>query len=400
MGFNRRDRSALLVPPAYESGSLGDEASLLGACHHLRQQGITTLGLVSFETADNWGYDPLRSAVDEIVVLPDYQIDTEPFVAAAQRYQQVFCLGADMMDGYYANSDTLRITQLLSLAHRAGAETSLISFSFNNQPTPATVAALHDLPGAIRYTVRDPLSYQRLKRHLTRPLTLTADLALLLQPDDQSPLVASLRNWTQQQHSNNRIVLGVNINNLHLTALPSRRADELVGFYQDALTEVAATEPNLSLLLMPHDQRGEISDVSLTRDLFAALPRPLQTHSQLVPFPCRAAEIKAICAGLDGALTGRMHLAIACLGQAVPVVGIVYQNKFEGLFHHFHLNPQKLTLEPLQAFQEGAIAPLLTHLLAQRHSLQQTIQAALPQVYQLAAANFIGCTPHSGAPQS
>ncbi|MGF1497124.1 MAG: polysaccharide pyruvyl transferase family protein [Elainellaceae cyanobacterium] len=388
MGFNRRDRSALLVPPAYESGSLGDEAALVGACQYLRQQGMTKVGIVSFEVADNWGYDTLRPFFDEVVVLPNYQIDVESFVTAARYYQRVFCLGADMMDGYYADSDTLRITQLVALAADAGAMTSLISFSFNNQPTAASVAALNHLPNSVRYAVRDPLSCDRLKRHLARPLTLTADLAFLLASDDASLRVQSVQRWMRQQQQAHRIIIGININNLHLTALPSRRADELMGLYRDALVEVAKTYSNLSLLLIPHDQRGKISDVSLAKDLYAALPVSLQDHSLPVPFPCSAAEIKAICAGLDGALTGRMHLAIACLGQRVPVVGIAYQNKFEGLFHHFNLNPQELSLEPHRAFQPGAIAPLLSHLLAHRADFRQTIQTALPHVQQLAAANF------------
>jgi len=387
--LNHCDRAALLIPPAYESGSLGDEAALLGAIHHLRQQGTPTVGLLSFETADNWGYAPLKAAVDEVVVVPDYQIDVDPFVAAAHRYPRVFALGADMMDGYYANSDTLRITQLLTLAATAGAETALISFSFNDRPTPVTVAALNDLPETVHFTVRDPLSCDRLARHVHRPLTLTADLAFLLPPDDHSPQVASIRNWMHQQHEAQRLVLGVNINNLHLTTIPSRRAADLVGFYREALVVLAQAYPQLSLLLIPHDQRGEVSDVSLAADLFAALPPDLQTHSLQVPFPCRAAEIKAICADLDAALTGRMHLAIACLGQGVPVVDIVYQGKCEGLFRHFNLSPEEVTLEPQQAFQPGAIAPFLVHLLTHRHRLRHTIQTALPQVQHLAAANLI-----------
>jgi len=381
--------STLLIPPAYESGSLGDEAALLGAIQHLRQHGASTIGLLSFEGADNWGYPALRVAVDEVVVLPDYQADVTPFMEVVRRYGHVLALGADMMDGYYADSDTLRITQLLTLAAHAGAETSLVSFSFNDRPTPATIAALNDLPDTVHFTVRDPVSRDRLSRYVARPLTLTADLAFLLKPDDDSPMVQSVRDWIQRQHEAGHGVMGVNINNLHLRALPSRDAGELVGIYRDALVEVTQDYPDLSLLLIPHDQRGEVSDVSLAAGLFEALPADIQERSLQVPFPCRAAEIKAICRDLDGALTGRMHLAIACLGQGIPVVDIVYQGKCEGLFQHFYLNPAEVAMEPQQAFEGRAIAFLLRHLLVHQDSLRRDIQMTLPQVQHLATRNFV-----------
>ena len=116
------------------------------------------------------------------------------------------------MDGYYADSDTLRITHLLTLAAHAGARTSLVSFSFNDRLTPTTLAALNELPDSIHFTVRDPLSCDRLSRHINRPLTLSADLAFLLEPDHNSPLVQSIRQWIQHAHQENRLVIGININ--------------------------------------------------------------------------------------------------------------------------------------------------------------------------------------------
>ena len=138
--------------------------------------------------------------------------------------------------------------------------------------------------------------------------------------------------------------------------------------------------------MIPHDFRGQESDVSLAQAILEALPLEMKPYCLQVPTPCSAAEIKSICANLDVVFTGRMHLAIACLGKGVPVAGITYQGKFEGLFNHFEL--QGMTIAPEEAFQPGVLASFLLNLISRREQLRQQIQANLAKVQTLSSSNF------------
>lgn len=105
-----------------------------------------------------------------------------------------------------------------------------------------------------------------------------------------------------------------------------------------------------------------------------------------IPGPYSAAEVKAICGELDLVLSGKMHLAIACLGQATPVACISYQDKFEGLFQQFDL--ENMIIEPTEAFQPGRLADFLWPLIEKRKEIRHHIQLKLPYIQQLAQANF------------
>jgi len=375
-------KSALFMPPAASVGSLGDEAMILGSIRHLLSRGFTRFGIVSFDSAFEWGY---LDGVDEVIKV-EKRTDYLSFIEAVKHYSHFYCIGADVMDGFYGDAGTLRLTKLTQLAAKTGAETTVLGFSFNQNPTPIAVQALKELPSKVCLYTRDPISHQRLMEHIQRPVELVADLAFLLPPASNSALVAGVLQWVQTQKASNRIVIGINVNNLFLRFNKTLTVSELVKVYIKTMMELLNEYPNLSFLMMPHDSRGDESDVSLADSVLEALPVTLKTYTHQVPFPCRADEIKAICAELDFVLTGRMHLAIACLGQGTPVAGVAYQGKFEGLFKHFDLTG--MTIDPQQLLNPGALSQFMLDLLQQRQSLREQIQAKLPEVQTLARANF------------
>ncbi|WP_009632912.1 hypothetical protein [Synechocystis sp. PCC 7509] len=108
--------------------------------------------------------------------------------------------------------------------------------------------------------------------------------------------------------------------------------------------------------------------------------------STKVPTLCNAAEIKSIGADLDLVFTGRMPLAIACLGQGVPVAGVTYQGKFEFFFNHFSL--QGMTIAPEKAFQTGTLASFLTDIISKSDDIRQIVQTNLAKVQALSDLNF------------
>ncbi|HEY9846410.1 MAG TPA: polysaccharide pyruvyl transferase family protein [Candidatus Caenarcaniphilales bacterium] len=385
-----QDLSVLILPPA-ALGSLGDEAMVSASIEYFRDKGAKKIGLISYGSISGWeNYRPATGTVDlRHHYFRGFWKGKFHFAQVVSGYKRFYCLGADVMDGYYSEFDTLQRLSLVALAAKTGADAAVLGFSFNNQPKPACVQAFRDLPSAVSLCARDPVSHERLVHHLNRPVKLVADLAFLLHPANDSEIASSVVEWIGEQRSQNRSVIGVNANYKLVQSLEVQSLDNLTEIYVDTLSELYAKNNQFSFVLISHDFRnikGEVNDVVLSEAIWKALPTEIQSHCIKVPAPCSAAEIKAIGGDLDIVLSGRMHLAIACLGQGTPAACITYQGKFEGLFRHFGL--EGMNIEPAQALQPKNLVEFLIPLIDRQAEIRQHIQLKLPQVQQLAHTNF------------
>ncbi len=380
--------SALFLPPTSAPGNLGDEAMLVAAMKFVSDRDIKSIGIVILKSSVYW--ENLNLVTDRLN-LRDYFVyhswkDRFRFVKAVSRYDRFYCIGADVMDGFYSDNTTLCLIELVRLAAITGVDATILGFSFNEQPTPDAVRALCNLPVSVKLCCRDFLSHQRLTHHLQRPVELVADVAFLLEPAQDSELATGVSKWIGQQRDLGRTIVGINANSLQLKNLPHLKLKDLIQLYTDTLVELFSSHLEISFLMIPHDLRDKESDVLTTTAILERLPTYMSSYCMKVPTPCSAAEIKSICGEIDLVFTGRMHLAIASLGQGVPVAGVTYQGKFEGLFAHFDL--QGMTIAPEKAFQPGAMASFLTDIIAKHQELRQTVQINLPKVKALSSLNF------------
>lgn len=363
--FNPRTSPSVLILPPAEPGSLGDEALVTGLLTLLEDKGIKKIGLVSYKPELQWEIYRLETYSFELrhhflggylgsLIAPFY------FLNAVHQYQKFYCIGADVMDGYYSLKDSLQRINFVDLATRLGIEAALVSFSFNDRQKPEIIEALNKLPLDVRICVRDPVSYERLSKLLQRPIALVADLAFLLPPVQDSPTVLTVGQWIKEQRSNNKVILGINANYKLVESLKLKTLDDLIKIYVTTLVELKSKNADFSFVLIPHDFRdtqGMKSDVGLAKGIYQALPQDLQSNCFIVPSPCSASEIKGICRQLDMVVSGRMHLAIASLGQGIPAACITYQGKFEGLFKHLEL--EGMTLEPEKVLQPEKLVQFL-----------------------------------------
>jgi len=161
------------------------------------------------------------------------------------------------------------------------------------------------------------------------------------------------------------------------------------------LTRLSA-ERQVSWLLLPHDFRGARGDNACLAPLAQRVAEALGPRLLHAAGPWSAAELKAIAGATDAVFTGRMHLAIAALGQGVPVAALTYQGKFHGLWQHFALSTD-LLMAPADALDATQLEVLLRRLLDDIEPLGQQVRQQLPQVHALAAANLAplleGATP-------
>jgi polysaccharide pyruvyl transferase WcaK-like protein len=376
--------SALIIPPARVPGGIGDDAMLSSIIDHLLSHNFKRIGIVTFDTQHKWRTQEFVTDVVGAVA----RADKFRLVNMLNRYTHVYCVGADVLDGFYSDMGACYRLSLVELAGKLGLKTTIVGFSFNEKPTSNAVKAFSKLPSNVQICCRESISRERLSRYIQHPINLVSDVAFLLKPVHQSELVTEIAGWVANQKAVGRTVVGFNAKHLYPGEGKKMSNRDLINIYASALTTVFQQDPNISFLLIPHDTRGDLSDVALAEAIFNALPAEMQPYCKQVPLPCRAAEIKGICAHLDMVITGRMHLAIACLGQVTPVAGITYQGKFEGLFEHFHFDLEKLLIGPENALQEGKLAAFMLAVIPQREAIKKQIQAELGKVQSLARKNF------------
>lgn len=387
--------SALLLPPS-APGSVGDEAMVVAAVDHLKFQGIDTIELVSYNIKMEYPVSGIES-----FDMRDYFIYTSwfkflrkaiQFGYFVSQFEKFYFLGADLMDGYYSNYVTFKRVKLVEMAARIGVKSTILGFSFNKQPTKIAIESIKNLPATVQLCTRDPISQERLEKSIDRSVQLVADVAFLLQPAQESDKVLSVDEWIDKQKKEDRFVIGINCNNQLVEKIKNQTAQTLVKAYIDRLSSLFNARQNLSFLLIPHDFRsikGNSSDDTLAQLILEGLPAEMQSYCTKIPSPCRAAEIKAMVAKVDLVVSGRMHLAIATLGQAVPVFCITYQGKFEGLFQHFSL--KDMTFEPTDLLDSdpSVFVNYLVSSIENREALHQQIQEKLPKVKELAKSNFM-----------
>lgn len=383
VGFRRPTGRRVLILPPSSPGSLGDEAQLaslvqaLGGCP---VQAIDSIGYLSTNEYDHVSH--IRGVVSmEEYFSHHYFRDRMRALNILPKYSHLIVLGADVLDGAYSQARTVRRLALASVAAKAGLKTSIVNFSLNRHPTPAAIEAWHRVPASVRLCTRDPVSRDRLRRLLAgRQPELGADLAFLLAPNESASL-APLLSWIDDQKDQRHTVVGLNVNP---QALPFHHCpDLLIESYLH--TMIRLESEHASFALIPHDFRGVINDATVSQKLLEMVPPSLKSRCLMIPTPCSAAEVKAVCGKLDAAIVGRMHCAIACLSQGVPVGAITYQDKFEGLFQHFGI--EGTTVTPDTTSLKSQLEALSVSILRRRDEMRPQILAHLPNVKRLARLN-------------
>jgi polysaccharide pyruvyl transferase WcaK-like protein len=380
----RSGASALVLPPA-DPGSLGDEAMLLPLIDRLLELGFTPV-VVTYGTERSWSSHPRFAGDARIRHLHAGGAQGRlRFGRELLRAARVDCLGADILDGRYEVHSSLRRLQVLAVAARLGKQATALGFSFSEHPAPQVVARFRRLPASVRLLLRDPASSHRFETATGRPATLVADVAFLLEPQS-SPVTSAADHFIAEQHSQGRHVLGVNVNALNTA---TGDGGDLVALYGAALAPVAARD-DVAVLLLPHDHRQErnrSTDAHLAERLHADLQRrlgdELTGRCHLLRGLTTAPAVKALVGHCDAIVTGRMHLAIASMSQAVPAVSLAYLGKFEGLYQHLGLSGLLVDPRDPPETMRGVIEDVL----ARRAHLAAELRGRLPGIRQLAASN-------------
>lgn len=379
-----------MVAPSGE-GSLGDEAILQSCAESIKEQNrYDSVDLAHFQTPREWAH---LDCFDRRILV--HQLLDCNWLRAAWRcsgilreYSALYMPGTDVLDGYYSERRSVNRLRLAAMAARSGMTVSVMGFSVNASPSALCMKTIQNLPAEVRISCRDTLSRTRLEQATGRSVMLTADLAFLLRPRHGSPISRQLAAWCDSERKMGRIVVGLNVNE-HLRMPDSKSFDDLVTALRDALRTVDGSVSHgasgISIVCIPHDRREAHDDWRVLERVRSSLGEALGAHAVLLPRSVRADEIKAVTGSLDLMISGRMHVAIACLGSGTPVACVAYQGKFEGLFEHFGLTECIITPETIT--DSARLSRFLTEFVNRRYHLREQIQERRPSVEMLAARN-------------
>lgn len=371
-----------LVVPSQRPGSLGDEAMVNSIVRRLKDQGAT-VGIAEYDDGSEWS---TRIDLDYKISLArlfhvdrrfraDSYLDLIGFARAARGATHVFVIGADVIDGFYSASRSVKRLTLAGIGARCGADSRVINFSFNETPDPRAVTALERVPAEVSFFARDEDARQRIHRHVGRSATVHTDIAFNLEPL-VTERVAAARDWAEAERAEGRIIVGVNVNPQTFPGDSTRGAIRVIDLYAESLATLLDARPEVSCLHIPHDWRPPVTEEETSERVIARLPEVARAHSHLVRGPYSAMEAKALAAECAAVLTGRMHLAIGALGAGVPPVCLPYQGKFEGLMKHF--GTPELVLD-LTARTEP-VADQIVRVLDDLGPARAKIERALPEV--------------------
>lgn len=368
---------AVLAPESF--GSVGDQAMLEVMREQLVRHGFKP----TFVYLPGWRKIPLRSAAPHTILNYSTRIPRRRWSTIARSGAMVL-VGADVVDGSYGRKLPSRWIAKLGLAQEAGARVGIVSFSVSPEADPAIVEQLRATEG-FHFTPRDPVSLARFTRATGQPATQSADLAFLLTPELRAPTAVLADAWLAARKAAGDTVMFVNVGGPTLARMPG----DGVAVMEDVMRQWLDASAARSIFLVPHDFRPTpYGDMDALERLLAPLVAAFPERVAMLRPPFDAWDVKALCHHADLALSGRMHLAIACLGMGVPVVSVVYVGKFEGLMQHFGLADEDLLIETGVAPQADRILARIERVTAQRDRLSAIIRSRLDAVKALAARNF------------
>lgn len=239
---------------------------------------------------------------------------------------------------------------------------------------------------AIAITVRDAISRDYLLEIGIRPelVSLTADLAFMLQPADSPAVqaeIAAIRSGEDKAGT-----IGVSVSRLVGDKYDRRVGQKgaLVGAMSAAIGRLARAE-DLRVLIVPHvfGPSASKDDRIISRNLRDALPADLKSH--VVEADLRPEELKGIISTCDLFVGTRMHANIAALSSGIPVIAIAYSHKTPGIMRacgieEFTLNEGTLDEDVLYCTLQSAFE--------RRAEIRGVLEKTIPELRDLAGRNI------------
>jgi polysaccharide pyruvyl transferase WcaK-like protein len=380
-------KKVLIIPsdPHYLSASTGDQAMISAIVDYWSdkipgcQFFVACSGEPAIKAANELGFTPIRSLDASSSI--EYDFD----VISRELCSHVIVMGADVLDGSYNPEFSGRNLILADLLSRHGSDVTITGFSVSENFHGSVVEIFKQMHPRVRINVRDPVSFKRFTSKCGNIANEVADIAFLLKPIKTSN--TALVTEKLDNLSKDKLLIGINIHPLLLELEERSRVTEFIEAFSRILLEVVKRDQRIVFVILEHDRRGTSSDVLCLKPLFEKLQGTL---SERVIYPDEnfsAPEVKYLVQFLDGVVTGRMHLMIACLGVGVPTFGLEYKAKMQGLLDEMDLTdslvPAKMVLD-----QEDLVTKIIGDFVLNLPLLKERVGARTVAIKSKSAKNF------------
>lgn len=373
------DQKAYILP-ADAPGGVGDDAMVGGVIQGLREVQPSIAPVVLAPSAFGKG-TPFAEGAEIAATLDQWSTPSQELkkIPGAGR---LIVLGADILDGHYSYVDAVKRIRMAGYAKESGLEARIVGFSLNDSPHPKVINEFNRLEGKVPLFLRDPISFRRAKSFFSGDIRLSADVAFML-PRSKTPYTDRVHAFADDCRAKGLRVVGLNMHELFAKS----SGVEVVEKLNRAFASVVESHCDCGFVFIPHDFRSFIDDRIPLRKIYSLLSQAAKERVFLVDNPIRAGEIKEICAVLDGVFTGRMHLAIAALGCGVPIFGIVYQGKFEGLLEHFQLD-DRCVADPVSVVDGEYLSSRFDDWVSRLDELKPLVSSRFEHVRSLSLSNL------------
>jgi colanic acid/amylovoran biosynthesis protein len=297
------------------------------------------------------------------------QAALEAFAALLHDAASFSVVGADVLDGAYSYTRSVRRASLTTYAARAGVPARILGFSWNENPDPRALEAIRQASAAgVRLFARDPVSARRLRVAVPGIVEEAADLVFSARSCDEGAM--------------KRVCPGLSGPYVVLNA------NGIIGQTFDQAPDYARLvrwllERGMSVVLVPHDDRPRVDDVEEARRVRKLVEGPVWLVDRLLA----PEEIRGLVSGAACVFTGRMHLSIMSLWSGVPPVTLDRQGKVEGLMEVFGL--RELLVTPRPGLADAAIGAV-RGVLADQEGYRARVAAGLARAKELSLRNFDG----------
>lgn len=263
-------------------------------------------------------------------------------VQELRRAHRLYVFGADIMDGTYGVANSLVRFRTIELARQMGVDAEILPFSINDGVPAIIQDEIVSMGMRGRIVVRDADSYERMKTIAGgAKIVRSCDIAFLgPSPGERwvSRFDEAHAKWLAEVNASGRKIVAVCPN-----AIQAKRVglDLYVKEFGELLSSLRR-RANVSLVFLHHDTRGQCEGMS-DRDVSKAIyDRYGIVGIDFIPQVVQnGVSIKAYLRDASFSLTGRMHLGISGMTLGVPMLGICYQGKFEGVQRLVGLNPER-----------------------------------------------------------
>jgi len=225
------------------------------------------------------------------------------------------------------------------MSAKVGVPVNILGFSFKKTAKQSCIDAFKKLPTSIAINNRDCYSHKRMQLAGISNANLYSDLAFLLEPSNgKEQYLATVNEWIFKQNKEKQLIVGVNLNFTMLYKKIENNKKILDIFLR--LINLILENKSISILFIPHDRRNnsfQLSDWEVSEYIEKHLAPTLHSRLCTCPQEMNSKDAKYLAGKSNIVLTGRMHLAIAALSQGKSVIGLGYQNKFNGIFKQFDL---------------------------------------------------------------